>query len=52
MNKVGDIVVKLHRRDKCHFIGPEVEHDAPLDEPPSVVHEKALKGQAKSHGIA
>ncbi|PMD38440.1 hypothetical protein L207DRAFT_585338 [Hyaloscypha variabilis F] len=52
MNKVGEIVVKLHRRHKSHFIGPKVEHDAPLDAPPSVVHEKALKGQAKSHGIA
>ncbi|KAE9368743.1 hypothetical protein N431DRAFT_347016 [Stipitochalara longipes BDJ] len=52
VGKVGEIVIKLHRRYKGRFIGPKVQQDAPLNEPPSIVHEKALKGQAKSHSIA
>ena len=52
MRKVGEIVVKLHRRNKSRFIGPKMQQRVCLNEAPPTVHEKALKGEAKSHGIA
>jgi hypothetical protein len=50
MGAVGEIVIKVLRRTEAQSVGLKIEQDSLLDGHPSTVHEKALKGEAKSHG--
>jgi len=49
MGQVGEIVVKVLRRTEAKVIGRKIEQENLLSDNRSKVHEKALKGQAKSH---
>jgi hypothetical protein len=40
------------RRTEAKVIGRKIEHENLLPNNPSKVHEKALKGQAKSHSTS
>jgi hypothetical protein len=52
MGQVGEIVVKVLRRTETKVVGLKIEQENLLSENPSKVHEKALKGQAKSHSTS
>ncbi len=52
MGQVGEIVVKVLRRTEAKVVGRKIEQENLLSDNPSKVHEKALKGQAKSHSIS
>jgi hypothetical protein len=51
MGVVGEIVVRLYRGRSCQQDGLKVVHGQLLSKLPEEVHEKALKGQAKSLGV-
>jgi hypothetical protein len=51
MGVVGEIVVRLYRGRSCIRDGKKVVHGQILSKLPEEVHEKALKGQAKSLGV-
>jgi hypothetical protein len=50
MGAVGEIVIKVLRRTEAQPAGLKIEQGSLLDDRLSTVHEKALKGEAKSHG--
>jgi hypothetical protein len=52
MKQVGEMVVKVFRRGQAVAIGPKMVKEELLDKHPSVVHEKAMKGDVKVHGIS
>lgn len=52
MNQVGEITVKVRRYDRGYALGGSAFVDKKLGDHPAKVHEKALKGDAKSHGIS
>jgi hypothetical protein len=52
MDQLGEIVVKVLRRTEAKFVGRKVEQENLLEGHHSRVHEKALKGQAKSHSVS
>jgi hypothetical protein len=52
MGQVGEMVVKVLRRTEAKVIGRKIEQENLLSDNPSKVHEKALKGQAKSHSTS
>ena len=51
MSKVGMIEVKVSRTSMITTV-PRTDRPAKLDLTATEVHEKALKGQAKSHGVS
>jgi urease alpha subunit len=52
MGQVGEIVVKVLRRTEAKVIRRKIEQENLLSDNPLKVHEKALKGQAKSHSTS
>lgn len=52
LSQIGEIVVKVFRRDEPQPIGAKIVEDSVLDDHPTVVHETAMKGDAKSHGTS
>jgi len=52
MSRVGEIMVKVYRRSEAVDRGPKLVLGKVLEDRPEVVHESALKGEAKSHGIS
>jgi hypothetical protein len=50
MTKVGEITIEVHRKSE-HRLVPFKSRLKDLASP-SEVHEKALKGDAKSHGVS
>ena len=46
---VGEIIVKVSRRTEVKVVGLKIVQENLLSDNRSKVHEKALKGQAKSH---
>jgi hypothetical protein len=51
MGVIGEIMVKLYRAECYEREGKKVVHQKLLSKGPEEVHEKALKGQAKSLGV-
>jgi len=51
MGKVGEILVKIYRGDKGEPSQNKLTSFDPLGDGSGEVHEKALKGQAKSHSV-
>ena len=49
-NKVGEIAIWVYRKSNVHQNGTMDSQDALGMKYEGAVHEKALKGQAKSHG--
>ena len=52
LSRLGEIVIKVFRRGESLPVGPKIVEDSVLHEHPTVVHEKAMKGDAKSHGTS
>ncbi len=52
MGQVGEIVVKVLRCTEPKAVGWKIVQENLLEDHPTSVHEKALKGQAKSHSIS
>ena len=52
MGHVGEIIAKVSRRTEVKVVGLKIVQENLLEHRPSNVHEKALKGQAKSHSIS
>lgn len=50
MSQIGEITVKVHRYDMGYLV--ERGESKFSGDVPGTVHEKALKGEAKSHGIS
>jgi hypothetical protein len=53
MSKVGEIMINVYRLDKGHKSEYDYRYPSELNnDHGNTVHEKTLKGEAKSHGIA
>ncbi|KAE9368745.1 hypothetical protein N431DRAFT_347853 [Stipitochalara longipes BDJ] len=52
LSSVGEIIITVHRQELGQVLQNAPTHKFTASNPPTVVHETALKGEAKSHGTS